>query len=71
MIPRQNWLPGGILRSRRGIPLMARRAGVCSKNFNWNERPMLEAIGSIVHLAYYVGAIRQIAHAAAGPPATR
>ena len=49
---------------------MARRAGVCSKNFNWNERPMLEAIGSIVHLAYYVGAIRQIAHAA-GPPATR
>ena len=35
----------------------------------WNSLDLTEAISSIVHLAYHLGAIRQIAQPASGPPA--
>ena len=37
---------------------------------DWDERSLSETIGSIVHLAYHLGAIRQIDATAAGPRAT-
>ena len=36
----------------------------------WDESGMASAVGSIPHLAYHLGAIRQIAQAASGPQAT-
>ena len=35
----------------------------------WDEGSITEATASVVHLAYHLGAIRQIQSAAAGPPA--
>lgn len=35
----------------------------------WNETTMLGATAAVVHLAYHVGAIRQLSKAAAGPGA--
>lgn len=35
----------------------------------WNSTDLTEAMASTVHLAYHLGAIRQIAQAASGPPA--
>jgi hypothetical protein len=35
----------------------------------WNAADAANALGSIVHLAYHLGAIRQVAQAAAGPRA--
>ena len=36
---------------------------------DWNSLDLTEAMASTVHLAYHLGAIRQIAQAASGPPA--
>ena len=36
----------------------------------WDESGMASAVGSIPHLAYHLGAIRQVAQAASGPQAT-
>ena len=36
---------------------------------NWSENNFADAVGSISHLAYHLGAIRQLAQAASGPPA--
>jgi hypothetical protein len=36
---------------------------------DWTEASMTEATASIVHLAYHLGAIRQLARGAIGPPA--
>lgn len=36
----------------------------------WDEVGLGSAIGSIPHLTYHLGAIRQLAQAASGPPAT-
>lgn len=36
----------------------------------WNEQAMTEVIASVVHLAYHLGAIRQIAPATRGPRAS-
>jgi hypothetical protein len=36
---------------------------------DWDEDGWANALGSVVHLAYHVGAIRQIDAAASGPPA--
>ena len=35
----------------------------------WNSLDLTEAMASTVHLAYHLGAIRQLAQAASGPPA--
>lgn len=35
----------------------------------WNQANLTETIASVVHLAYHLGAIRQIQPSAAGPPA--
>jgi hypothetical protein len=37
---------------------------------SWDEAELTGAVGSIPHLAYHLGAIRQLAPAASGPPAT-
>jgi len=36
----------------------------------WDETGWTDAASSIPHLAYHLGAIRQLAQAASGPPAT-
>ena len=36
----------------------------------WDDVGLGSAVGSIPHLAYHLGAIRQLAQAASGPPAT-
>ena len=36
---------------------------------NWDEQALTEALASVVHLAYHLGAIRQMAPATKGPPA--
>jgi hypothetical protein len=36
---------------------------------DWDEASAANAFGSVVHLAYHLGAIRQVVQAAAGPPA--
>jgi hypothetical protein len=36
----------------------------------WSTVDLAEVIGTIAHLAYHLGAIRQVAQAASGPPAT-
>ena len=36
----------------------------------WDESALASAVGSIPHLAYHLGAIRQLAQAASGPQAT-
>ena len=36
----------------------------------WEDVGLGSAVGSIPHLAYHLGAIRQLAQAASGPPAT-
>jgi hypothetical protein len=36
----------------------------------WKENGLADAVGSIPHLAYHLGAIRQLAQAASGPQAT-
>jgi hypothetical protein len=37
---------------------------------DWNRESLTEAMASVIHLAYHIGAIRQLAHEASGPPAT-
>jgi hypothetical protein len=36
---------------------------------DWNSLDLTEALSNTVHLAYHLGAIRQVAAAASGPPA--
>ena len=36
---------------------------------DWTEESMTEAMASVIHLAYHLGAIRQLAREAGGPPA--
>jgi hypothetical protein len=36
---------------------------------DWSQEDWSNALSSVVHLAYHVGAIRQVAEAASGPPA--
>jgi hypothetical protein len=36
----------------------------------WDESELAGAVGTIPHLTYHLGAIRQLAQAASGPPAT-
>ena len=51
----------------------AREAGAwttaCRERREWNESSMTEAFASAVHMAYHMGAIRQMSKAASGPPA--
>jgi len=49
--------------------LTAQWLEVLSTKRDWDETTLPEAIGSIAHLAYHLGAIRQIVTAAAGPSA--
>jgi hypothetical protein len=58
----------------------ARRAALADEARRWraslaagrevNDVELRGMIGSVAHLAYHLGAIRQIRHAAAGPPAS-
>jgi hypothetical protein len=41
----------------------------CSTRRDWDALDMTEAFASVVHLAYHLGAIRQIAQGASGPKA--
>ncbi|MGH9371673.1 MAG: hypothetical protein ACRD15_09100 [Vicinamibacterales bacterium] len=41
----------------------------CEERREWDKQGVTEALASVVHLAYHVGAIRQLAHAASGPAA--
>ena len=41
-----------------------------ARRTEWNEQAMTEVIASVVHLAYHLGAIRQIAPATRGPRAS-
>jgi len=41
-----------------------------ARHKDWNEQAMTEVIASVVHLAYHLGAIRQIAPATRGPRAS-
>jgi hypothetical protein len=43
--------------------------GVMDKPQQWNKMTMLGATAAVVHLAYHVGAIRQLSKVAAGPTA--
>jgi len=43
---------------------------VVKKPRSWNDADATNALGAIVHLGYHLGAIRQVAQATAGPPAT-
>jgi len=43
--------------------------GVMDRAQEWNEMTMLGATAAVVHLAYHVGAIRQLSKVAAGPAA--
>jgi hypothetical protein len=44
-------------------------AAAASEPRDWNQEDWSNALGSVVHLAYHLGAIRQVAEAAIGPPA--
>jgi hypothetical protein len=44
--------------------------GVMQQPPAWDEAGWANAVGSILHLTYHLGAIRQLAHEAKGPPAT-
>ncbi len=41
----------------------------CRERRDWNAASMTEAFASAVHMAYHLGAIRQISSEATGPPA--
>lgn len=41
----------------------------CGEPRDWNSLDLTEAMSTVVHLAYHLGAIRQMAPAASGPPA--
>ena len=47
----------------------ARWSDTMSQQRQWNEGRLKDAIGSIAHLAYHLGAIRQLVAATAGPSA--
>jgi hypothetical protein len=42
----------------------------CRERADWNEATMTESFASVVHMAYHLGAIRQIAQETKGPSAT-
>jgi hypothetical protein len=44
-------------------------AAAASEPRDWSQEDWSNALGSVVHLAYHLGAIRQVAAAASGPPA--
>jgi hypothetical protein len=44
--------------------------GAMQKPAAWDESALASAVGSIPHLAYHLGAVRQLAQAASGPQAT-
>jgi hypothetical protein len=42
----------------------------CRERQRWDEAAMTESFASVVHLAYHLGAIRQMSRQAIGPPAS-
>lgn len=57
-------------RLRSALSAEARAwAAAIENRQDWTRESMTEAMASVIHLAYHLGAIRQLARATVGPPA--